>query len=97
MEFLDTILFGLFLGQPGWIWLAFIGIVITLLVALLGLLLNHISQCSKFHERLAAMESEVRSIKAEIGDHDTGIRGNLHRLRNEVSPVMIEYQQRHEK
>jgi hypothetical protein len=74
-----------------------IGIVITLLVAVLGMLLNHISQCSKFHERLASMESEVRAIKAEIGDHDTGIRGNLHRLRNEVSPVMIEYQRRQER
>ncbi|WP_291298057.1 TerC family protein [Elioraea sp.] len=38
MEFLDTLLFGLFLGQPGWMWLAFIGIVITLLVLDLGVL-----------------------------------------------------------
>jgi hypothetical protein len=51
-----------------------IGIVITLLVALLGLLLNHISQCSKFHERLASMEAEVRAGKHEFGDHDAGIR-----------------------
>jgi tellurite resistance protein TerC len=38
MEFLTPILFGLFLGQPGWMWLAFIGIVITLLVLDLGVL-----------------------------------------------------------
>jgi hypothetical protein len=74
-----------------------IGIVITLLVALLGLLLNHISQCSKFHERMAATEAEVRGIKQEIGDHDTGIRGSLHRLRNEVSPLLIEYDRRQDR
>jgi tellurite resistance protein TerC len=38
MDLLDTILFGLFLGKPGWIWLTFIGIVITLLVLDLGVL-----------------------------------------------------------
>jgi tellurite resistance protein TerC len=38
MGFIDTLLFGLFLGHPGWMWLAFIGIVITLLVLDLGVL-----------------------------------------------------------
>lgn len=73
-----------------------IGIVITLLVALLGLLLNHISQCSKFHERMATMESEMQDVKREIGDHDSGLRGNMHRLRNEITPLMLEYQRRNE-
>jgi hypothetical protein len=74
-----------------------IGIVITLLVALLGLLLNHISQCSKFHERMAKMEAEMQSVKSEIGGRDTGIRGDLHRLRNEVSPLLIEYDRRQDR
>ncbi|MCU0985448.1 MAG: TerC family protein [Acetobacteraceae bacterium] len=38
MDTLSPILFGLFLGQPGWMWLAFIGIVIALLVLDLGVL-----------------------------------------------------------
>ncbi|MBX9775702.1 MAG: TerC family protein [Xanthobacteraceae bacterium] len=38
MEFLDPILFGQFLGKPGWMWLAFLTIVITLLVLDLGVL-----------------------------------------------------------
>lgn len=42
-----------------------IGIVITLLVALLGLLLNHISQCSAFHERVAKLEEWKRQQEAE--------------------------------
>jgi hypothetical protein len=74
-----------------------IGIVITLLVALLGLLLNHISQCSRFHERLAKMEAEMQSVKAEIGNHETGIRGNLHELRNQISPMFVDFQRRQER
>jgi tellurite resistance protein TerC len=38
MEFLDTILFGQFLGKSGWMWLAFLGIVVALLVFDLGVL-----------------------------------------------------------
>jgi tellurite resistance protein TerC len=38
MEFLDTLLHGLFLGKPGWMWLAFITIVVVLLVFDLGVL-----------------------------------------------------------
>ncbi|HNB28263.1 MAG TPA: TerC family protein [Alphaproteobacteria bacterium] len=38
MELLATILFGDFLGKPGWMWLAFIGIVLGLLAFDLGVL-----------------------------------------------------------
>ena len=38
MEFLDGILWGQFLGKPGWMWLGFLSIVILLLVLDLGLL-----------------------------------------------------------
>jgi len=71
-----------------------LGIAITLLIAVLGLLLNHISQCSAFHERVARLEGEVSGINREIGDHERGIRGNLHRLRSEISPLIIEYDRR---
>lgn len=43
-----------------------IGLVITLLVALLGTLLHHISRCSEFHERVAKLE---------------GLHNEVHRLR----------------
>jgi tellurite resistance protein TerC len=38
MAFLDAILFGLFLGKPGWVWLAFSAIVLALLAFDLGVL-----------------------------------------------------------
>jgi tellurite resistance protein TerC len=38
MEFLDPVLFGDFLGKPGWMWISFIAIVVTLLAFDLGVL-----------------------------------------------------------
>ncbi|MBL8671670.1 MAG: TerC family protein [Alphaproteobacteria bacterium] len=38
MELFDAILFGSFLGKPGWVWIAFIAIVVTLLAFDLGVL-----------------------------------------------------------
>jgi tellurite resistance protein TerC len=38
MEFVDTALFSQFLGKPAWMWLAFLGIVVVLLVLDLGVL-----------------------------------------------------------
>lgn len=73
---------------------ALLGIIITLLVAIIGWLLYHSSQCSAFHERMARLESEVSSIKTEVGDHESGIRGNLHDLRNQISPMYIDWQRR---
>lgn len=62
---------------------AAIGIVITLLVALLGLLLHHISKCSEFHERVAKLEGlhdEVDRLRQHA--HDT--RGAVLRLESKM-------------
>lgn len=72
---------------------------VALLVSILGLqliivgwLLYHSSQCSAFHERVASIEAQVVSMKKEIGDHETGLRGSLHDLRNQMSPVYMDWQ-----
>lgn len=64
---------------------AALGIIITLLVALLGLLLHHISNCSAFHERVASLESDMRSVKSEIGTaHNEGMRHRLHKSEGRI-------------
>jgi hypothetical protein len=68
---------------------AALGVIITLLVALLGVLLSHLSKCSVQHERTATLESEVKALKEEIGDHDSGIRGSIHVLNNRVTPIAL--------
>ena len=54
MEFLDTLLHGLFLGKPGWMWLAFIAIVVVLLAFDLGVL-------HRDHREIGVKESLVLS------------------------------------
>jgi hypothetical protein len=45
-------------------------------------------------ERLATLETQMKGVKDEIGDHESGIRGSIHELRNAVSPAVIDYQMR---
>lgn len=40
----------------------------------------------------AMLQEQVRQLEAEVGDHDNGIRGSLHELRNQISPMMLYYQ-----
>jgi hypothetical protein len=56
-----------------------IGVVITLLIALMGMLLNHISKCSEFHERIAKLESLPGEV-AKLRDHAHENRGAILRL-----------------
>ena len=54
MEFLDLVLFGDFLGKPGWMWITFVAIVLALLVFDLGVL-------HKDHHEIGVEESLVLS------------------------------------
>jgi hypothetical protein len=55
---------------------------------------NHARDCRDFRARFATIEEQMRSVVHEIGDHETGIRGGLHQLRNQISPMYIDWQRR---
>jgi hypothetical protein len=61
-----------------------IGVVITLLIALLGMLLNHISKCSEFHERIARLESLPAEVE-KLRDHAHDNRGAILRLESKFT------------
>lgn len=48
----------------------------------------------KLHERAAVSEAEIKRIKEEIGDHNTGIRGWLHQVSNSLNPIAMWFQLR---
>lgn len=60
-----------------------VGACITLLIALLGLLLNHISKCSEFHERIARLESLPLEVE-KLRDHAHENRGAILRLESKI-------------
>lgn len=57
---------------------------------------DHITEDRDVHEQAAVNSavnaSEIKGIKAELGDHNTGLRGWLHKLSNDVSPYITRKQ-----
>lgn len=51
------------------------------------LLWDHVQHCREVHAKLAEIGSDVRRIQADIGTHDTGMRGTIHKTANEVTAL----------
>jgi hypothetical protein len=60
-----------------------LGVIITLLIALLGLLVNHISKCGDYHERLAKLEGLPDEVKA-LRKHAHDNREAIHKLQAKI-------------
>jgi hypothetical protein len=59
------------------------------IVTLALLLLAHIKECRDVRAAIATLTTNVKHISSEIGTHETGIRGSLHKLRSEISPFVL--------
>lgn len=59
-------------------WIAIIGIVVTLLIVLIGAFVAHVRNDEQ-------RESRIKQIEQEIGTHETGLRGEMHRQVNLIS------------
>jgi hypothetical protein len=66
----------------------------ALIAVLFGLFYRHESKCKTTSEDVAVLKEQMRSAKDEIGDHETGLRGSLHKLRGEVTPYILKEQMR---
>lgn len=77
---------------PLWVLMLALGALGTLLTVGIYMVVGHFREDQKRAERLAVVESDVKKIHAEIGDHDSGIRGWLHRLASDISPYIIRRQ-----
>lgn len=93
--------------MEGWQWLALIIPVALALVGAIWLLFrakvdrtetrldDHIKEDVKVHERTAILEEQMERHDKDIGDHETGIRGELHAqtqvlTQHEVRITMLE-------
>jgi hypothetical protein len=75
-----------------WLFGILIGLQTTVLGAVVWAIWSHSHDCRDFRVKLAAMIADIGTrltrIEMDIGTHDTGMRGDLHRLRNDVSPLI---------
>ena len=60
-----------------------VGILVTLQTGVIGFLSAklwaHVEKCGHVSAELARLEADVERMKQDIGTHDTGMRGDVHR------------------
>jgi hypothetical protein len=49
------------------------------------LLWDHVQHCKEVHGKLAEIGADVKRIKEDIGTHDSGMRGTVHKTANRVT------------
>ena len=66
-----------------------IGILVTALIAVIGFigsrLWTHVVECQNTGEKVAAIWADVERMKSDIGTHDQGMRGEIHRTSTRVT------------
>lgn len=65
--------------------IAIFGIIAVAVGGLYALMIQHIGHCSAVHGRLARQEGKVERLERDIGDHGSGIRGELHAHSNTLT------------
>lgn len=70
-----------------------VGTLVTVVLGLGGLLLSHFRDCRDFRVKLSAdiatLQGDVSRVMRDIGDHESGLRGGMHDLRNRMTPLAI--------
>lgn len=85
-----------------------LGILIAAQAGLLSFYIHHIIACNKrdrdraaenlqINTTLATITASLRRVEQDIGTHETGLRGQVHKLASAISPFIIMEQMRHEK
>lgn len=67
------------------------------IVTLALLFLAHIKECRVTRAAIATLTTQNTQMLKEIGDHETGMRGSIHKLRNDVMPMVLWVQQEQER
>lgn len=51
------------------------------------LLWEHVQHCKDVHSKLAEISADVKRIQIEVGTHDSGLRGTVHKSANRVTEI----------
>lgn len=82
-----------------------LGILIAAQAGLLSFYIHHIIACNKrdrdraaenlqINTTLAKITESLRRVEMDIGTHETGLRGQVHKLASDISPYVIREQKR---
>jgi hypothetical protein len=58
--------------------------------------IQHARENGELRALIEVIRKDLSHVSAEVGSHDTGLRGSLHRLRNEINArlIMLDNQRR---
>lgn len=66
-----------------------IGVLVIIQIAVVGFigsrLWTHVVECRGVGEKVARIDADVERMKGDIGTHDTGLRGEVHRTSSMVT------------
>ena len=65
--------------------------------SLFGILWKHVNECRDFRSSVATMKTDLEHVVKELGSHDSGVRGSLHKLRGDITPLVLWAQMEMEK
>lgn len=69
--------------------IAILGAQLAMIAGLFKLWWDHIKDCRARAAKDAVMRSDIDQLLREVGDHEHGIRGALHKLRSDLSPFAV--------
>ena len=68
-----------------------IGVLVIIQMAVIGFigsrLWTHVVECRGVGEKVSAMDRDLERMKEDIGTHDTGMRGAIHRTATHVTEM----------
>lgn len=81
-----------------WLFGTVIGVQTIVLAALASAIWNHVRDCGQFRVEQANLLGRISAtldrVKEDIGDHGSGLRGQVHKLSSDISPYVIREQAR---
>lgn len=79
-----------------WLLGTIIGVQTIVLAGLTAAFLSHLKDCGNYRVSTAALLGEIKSnlsrVQRDIGDHDTGLRGQVHKLSSDITPYILRRQ-----
>jgi len=68
-----------------------LGILVTIQMAIIGWfatqLWAHVSDCRRLSSQVEGVSRDVERMKSDIGTHDTGMRGAIHKTSNQCTAL----------
>lgn len=81
-----------------WLFGTVITVQTIVLAALASAIWNHVRDCGRFRVEQATLLGRISAtlerVKEDIGDHGSGLRGQVHKLASDISPYVIREQSR---